>query len=110
MVPDPSAIGAGHAVDHGLHFTNTGWNGSISNGERFTLRWNESLNSEVAELGLFRLIYPQDGLIMYELVSNLTGAFLMLPFLRASNEFRANDDVRFHIFTTIRLDSRGSQG
>ncbi|KAI9172314.1 hypothetical protein HJFPF1_01814 [Paramyrothecium foliicola] len=72
MVRDPNVALAWDTEDHGLRFTNRGWNGSIANNEPFALHWNESLGG-TAELGLFRIVYPKDGLISYELVSNLTG-------------------------------------
>lgn len=63
---------------HGLRFLNEDWNGSISNGEPLTLRWNESIDGAGAGLKLFRVRYPKDGEISFELVSNLTGVLLDL--------------------------------
>lgn len=61
--------------DRGLRFTNDEWNGSISNGQPVTLRWNESLPIETAQLNLFKVIYPEQGLVMYDMVSNLSGEY-----------------------------------
>ncbi|KAK5991234.1 hypothetical protein PT974_09512 [Cladobotryum mycophilum] len=60
----------------GLQFLNENWNGSISNGAPFTIRWNQSFRGDAfwPQLGLFKIGYPQDGLIAYELVSNLTAS------------------------------------
>ncbi|KAJ4857006.1 hypothetical protein T069G_07903 [Trichoderma breve] len=58
----------------GLRFLNEEWNDSISNDHPFTIQWNESLDgAQAPELGLFKITYPKDGVIAYELVSNLTG-------------------------------------
>ncbi|KAK4069299.1 hypothetical protein Trihar35433_5878 [Trichoderma harzianum] len=60
----------------GLRFLNEEWNDSISNDHPFTIQWNESLDgAQAPELGLFKITYPKDGVIAYELVSNLTGAY-----------------------------------
>ncbi|KAK4074459.1 uncharacterized protein Triagg1_5055 [Trichoderma aggressivum f. europaeum] len=59
----------------GLRFLNEEWNDSISNGHPFAIQWNESLDgTQAPELGLFKITYPKDGVIAYELVSNLTGS------------------------------------
>ena len=59
---------------HGLKFTNEEWNESISNGDPFTLQWNETIEGvDNAQLGIFKVTYPKDGVREYELVSNLTG-------------------------------------
>lgn len=58
---------------HGLRFLNEEWNESISNGELFTLVWNETIEGSDAQLGVFRITYPRDGVKEYELVTNLTG-------------------------------------
>lgn len=60
---------------HGLEFTNDKWNESIANGESFTLYWNQSISDQAAELRLFRILYPEDGVVMFELVSNLTSTY-----------------------------------
>ncbi|KAM0264150.1 hypothetical protein ACHAQJ_000896 [Trichoderma viride] len=60
----------------GLRFLNEEWNDSISSGHPFTIRWNESLDETRApELGLFKITYPKNGVVVYELVSNLTGVY-----------------------------------
>lgn len=59
--------------DHGLRFTNEDWNGSIANSHAFTLRWNESITDDQGALRLFRILYPEDGVMSFEPVSNLTG-------------------------------------
>ncbi|EGR45454.1 uncharacterized protein TRIREDRAFT_111038 [Trichoderma reesei QM6a] len=57
----------------GLRFLNEEWNDSISNGHLFTIQWNQSLDEDrLPELGLFRITYPRNGDVVYELVSNLT--------------------------------------
>ncbi|KAL7818298.1 hypothetical protein V8C26DRAFT_53253 [Trichoderma gracile] len=57
----------------GLRFLNEEWNDSISNGHPFTIQWNQSLDeARSPELGLFKITYPRDGDVVYELVSNLT--------------------------------------
>lgn len=58
----------------GLRFLNEEWNDSISNDHPFTIQWNESLDG-APELGLFKITYPKDGVIAYELVSNLTSMY-----------------------------------
>lgn len=62
--------------DHGLRFINDEWNGSIANGQSFTLQWNESIEDGDGDLRLFKISYPEDGAVSFELVSNLTGVFL----------------------------------
>lgn len=57
---------------HGLRFLNDEWNNTIINGDEFTLRWNASLDLHNAELGLFRVMYPDQGVVVYQLDSNLT--------------------------------------
>ncbi|UKZ82434.1 hypothetical protein TrVFT333_010223 [Trichoderma virens FT-333] len=57
----------------GLRFLNEEWNDSISNDHPFAIQWNESLDgTQAPELGLFKITYPRDGIVVYELVSNLT--------------------------------------
>lgn len=73
MVGDPETPASSGSRGHGLRFLNEEWNESISNGEAFTLRWNQSVSGESAELGLFKISYPYEGLVGYELVSNLSG-------------------------------------
>jgi hypothetical protein len=75
MAHQPAAAAAYGDHDHGLRFLNDEWNDSISNGDPFTLRWNQSLAKAGAELGLFKVIYPADGVIVYDLVANLTGVY-----------------------------------
>lgn len=78
LAPHPMAVhptdaaAAGLGV-HGLRFLNDEWNDSISNGDSFTLRWNQSLARLGSGLGAFKVTYPKDGVVVYELVSNLTG-------------------------------------
>ncbi|PNY23069.1 Uncharacterized protein TCAP_06978 [Tolypocladium capitatum] len=72
MALDAAASGMG---GHSLRFLNDDWNDSISNGELFTLRWNQSVVKAGSQLGLFKVTYPQDGVVVYELVTNLTGEF-----------------------------------
>ncbi|ODA83629.1 hypothetical protein RJ55_02144 [Drechmeria coniospora] len=55
-----------------LRFLNDEWNDSISNGEPFTLRWNSSLTKDESTLELFKVTYPKEGIVLYELVSDLT--------------------------------------
>jgi hypothetical protein len=61
--------------DHGLRFTNDNdeWNGSISNGQPIKLRWNESISE--GEMRLFKISYPNDGLVALESISNWTGSY-----------------------------------
>jgi hypothetical protein len=60
----------------GLRFLNEEWNDSISNDHPFTIQWNESLDeAQAPELGLFKITYPKNGVVVYELVSNLTGVY-----------------------------------
>jgi hypothetical protein len=61
------------ADDHGLQFINEEWNESISNGQQFTVGWNRSLNGEAAELNVYSVTFPKDGLVKYEFSQNLTG-------------------------------------
>jgi hypothetical protein len=59
--------------DHGLRFINDDWNGSIANGLPFTLKWNGSIENEEGDLKLFKVFYPEEGAVAFELVTNLTG-------------------------------------
>ncbi|PHH65784.1 hypothetical protein CDD81_1511 [Ophiocordyceps australis] len=59
-------------ADKGLRFLNDKWNDSISNGDAIRLQWNQSLSKGESELGLFKIVYPRDGVVEYEMVSNLT--------------------------------------
>lgn len=61
--------------DHGLRFMNDEWNGSIANGQSFKLRWNESIEEGEGDLRLFKILYPEDGVVEFELVSNITGMY-----------------------------------
>jgi hypothetical protein len=56
----------------GIRFTNK-WNGSITNGKPITLQWNESIDATEGTLKLYKVGYPEDGLVELELVSNVTG-------------------------------------
>ncbi|KAK2593949.1 hypothetical protein QQS21_008356 [Conoideocrella luteorostrata] len=68
----PAADAAIGVHDHGLRFLNEEWNDSISNGHPFTLKWNQSLVKADSQLGLFKIRYPEEGVVVYDLVSNLT--------------------------------------
>ncbi|PHH69545.1 hypothetical protein CDD82_7695 [Ophiocordyceps australis] len=57
---------------NGLRFLNDKWNDSISNGDPISLQWNQSLTKPECALGLFKIVYPRDGVVEYEMVSNLT--------------------------------------
>lgn len=72
MAQFPEGPASSGAQNHGLRFMNEDWNESISNGHPFMLKWNESLEGIATELGVFRVAYPQDGMVVYELVSNIT--------------------------------------
>ncbi|KAK9440212.1 uncharacterized protein VB005_04833 [Metarhizium brunneum] len=75
MAHQPAAAAVAYDVNgHGLRFLNEDWNDSISNGNLFTLTWNQSLVKAGAELGLFKVTYPADGVVVYDLVANLTDA------------------------------------
>lgn len=76
MAHQPAAAAVAYDVNgHGLRFLNEDWNDSISNGDLFTLTWNQSLVKAGAELGLFKVTYPADGVVVYDLVANLTGLY-----------------------------------
>ncbi|PTB64749.1 hypothetical protein BBK36DRAFT_1177319 [Trichoderma citrinoviride] len=69
----PDSLTGPVAEGIGIRFLNEEWNDSISNGHLFTIKWNESLDeARSPELGLFKITYPRDGDVVYELVSNLT--------------------------------------
>ncbi|KYK60943.1 hypothetical protein DCS_02083 [Drechmeria coniospora] len=74
-----------------LRFLNDEWNDSISNGEPFTLRWNSSLTKDESTLELFKVTYPKEGIVLYELVSDLTGACLVCSV--TSTDLPADGDV-----------------
>lgn len=59
--------------NNGLRFMNSEWNSSISNGELFHLNWDKGLNGVEADLGLFRVLYLEEGVISYKLALDLTG-------------------------------------
>ncbi|KAH7316646.1 hypothetical protein B0I35DRAFT_260227 [Stachybotrys elegans] len=59
---------------HGLSFLNVDWNDSISSGKPFTLKWNRSVSEGSAALELYQVVYPEEGLVVYEPVSNLTAS------------------------------------
>lgn len=61
--------------DHGLRFMNDEWNGSISNGQSFKLRWNDTIEDGDGDLRLFKVYYPKAGVVELELISNLTGVY-----------------------------------
>lgn len=75
MAHQPAAAVAFGVHGHGLRFLNEEWNDSISNGDPFTLKWNQSVVKAGAELGLFKVTYPADGVVVYDLVTNLTGVY-----------------------------------
>ncbi|KAM4065379.1 hypothetical protein HRG_004300 [Hirsutella rhossiliensis] len=72
MAVHPTDAAASGLGVHGLRFLNDEWNDSISNGDSFTLRWNQSLAKLGSGLGVFKVTYPKDGVVVYELISNLT--------------------------------------
>ncbi|KAI5467823.1 hypothetical protein BGZ63DRAFT_419502 [Mariannaea sp. PMI_226] len=72
MLNGPGAARPLESDGYGLRFLNEEWNESISNGQPFTLLWNESIDGSRAQLGVFRVTYPDDGLLEYQLVTNLT--------------------------------------
>ncbi|KAG6008448.1 hypothetical protein E4U21_004470 [Claviceps maximensis] len=73
MAQQPPVDFAIGAHDHGLRFLNEQWNDSISNGQPFILKWNQSLAKSSPRLGLFKIRYPKDGIVAFDMVSNLTG-------------------------------------
>lgn len=89
---------------HGLRFLNEEWNESISNGELFTLVWNETIEGSDAQLGVFRITYPRDGVKEYELVTNLT-EFMDLTTCEWTPD-ELNDDLYAMWLTTV---SNGNQ-
>ncbi len=74
----PSMAGVHRSADdlsrqeHGLHFTNDAWNDTILNGNEFTLRWNDTIDAKDGILGLFRVTYPREGVVVYEAAQNIT--------------------------------------
>ncbi|KAF4509843.1 hypothetical protein G6O67_001783 [Ophiocordyceps sinensis] len=72
MAVHPTDAAASGLGVHGLRFLNDEWNDSISNGDSFTVRWNQSLATLGSGLGVFKVTYPKDGVVVYELISNLT--------------------------------------
>lgn len=58
--------------EHGLHFTNDAWNDTILNGNEFILRWNDTIDAKVGILGLFKVTYPREGVVVYETAQNIT--------------------------------------
>lgn len=73
MAQGPSAPSDTEKENHGLRFTNEDWNGSISNGIPFTIKWNETIDLDQGGLRLFNIQYPREGVMAFELVSNLSG-------------------------------------
>ena len=73
MARNPKNATSSSPEEHGLAFLNDEWNGSIANGQPFTLGWNRSLGGENAQLTMFRVTFPVDGLVRYEFDRNLTG-------------------------------------
>ncbi len=63
---------------HGLRFLNDQWNDTISSGSTFMLQWNATVNPRDSELGLFQITYPEEGVVVYQLASNLTRKLLFL--------------------------------
>lgn len=61
--------------EHGLHFTNDVWNNTITNGDEFILHWNETIDAKLGTLGLFKVTYPSDGVVVYEVAQNITSEF-----------------------------------
>lgn len=60
------------AQEHGLHFTNDVWNNTIANGKDFTLRWNQTIDAKKGALSLFKVTYPSEGVVVYEVAQNIT--------------------------------------
>ena len=71
-------MGGAPAEEHGIRFLNMDWNDSITNGQPFTLTWNRSFMGDSMRLGVFEVKYPRNGLVQYELRTNLTGRLLLL--------------------------------
>jgi hypothetical protein len=99
-------VAADYGVNgHGLRFLNDEWNDSISNGDPFTLKWNQTFAKAGAELGLFKVLYPADGVTVYNLVANLTGVY------PGFSPGRFNSLIewfhRFHGLCVLCMDSRG---
>ncbi|KAG5977556.1 hypothetical protein E4U55_006669 [Claviceps digitariae] len=73
MVQGPPAESTIGDDGHGLRFLNGEWNDSISNGQPFILTWNLPMGKPGPQLDLFRIRYPKDGIMVFDLVLNLTG-------------------------------------
>lgn len=59
--------------EHGQRFTTDKWNDTVINGNEFTLRWNVTVDPRKGFLGLFKITYPNEGVVVYEEVKNITG-------------------------------------
>lgn len=58
--------------ENGLQFVNDKWNDTILNGNDFTLKWNRTIDTKKAILGVFRVTYPSQGVVVYESLENIT--------------------------------------
>ncbi|KAJ2972716.1 hypothetical protein NQ176_g7000 [Zarea fungicola] len=58
--------------ENGLQFMNDKWNDTILNGNDFTLKWNRTIDTKKAILGVFRVTYPSQGVVVYESLENIT--------------------------------------
>ncbi|CAG9940490.1 unnamed protein product [Clonostachys rosea f. rosea IK726] len=83
--------------DRGLRFINEDWNGSISNGIPFTLKWNETIDDEDGELKLYNVSYPQGGGVSFELVSNLTGSLANMSYVWTPKGLNGSDLYAFWV-------------
>lgn len=104
MAVHPTDAAASGLGVHGLRFLNDEWNDSISNGDSFTVRWNQSLATLGSGLGVFKVTYPKDGVVVYELISNLTGVWPAgrRRDLGSLTEWRG----RYHKGELVRLDPK----
>ncbi|KAG6014003.1 hypothetical protein E4U43_007014 [Claviceps pusilla] len=98
--PSPVDIANG-PEGHGLRFLNEEWNDSISNGQPFTLKWNLLVGRPGPQLGLFKVRYPQNGIVVFDLVSNLTG-----PVDSVSYEWTPNELGKDELYTVWLSDGQ----
>ncbi|KAK8927161.1 hypothetical protein VCV18_003629 [Metarhizium anisopliae] len=104
MAHQPAAAAVAYDVNgHGLRFLNEDWNDSISNGDLFTLTWNQSLVKAGAELGLFKVTYPADGVVVYDLVANLTALHMPNEMIKSKPRFRLAAPIAIPLVSLLTL-------
>lgn len=69
-------------MNNGFCFMNLVWNGIIVNGVLFYVNWDKNFYDVEKDLGVFWMLYFDDGIIVYKFVVDFMGKIYNVVFYR----------------------------